>query len=113
MTASTLAHRYSHPARYFPERRPPITLEFRPEPTIASRKVVSFRSCLSANDAGIFSRISTPTSNQGGPYDPFFPALPLNVLVYIGTSENTVHVNKTIKGHIFSLLQSFVLNRRH
>lgn len=113
MTASTLAHRYSHPARYFPERRPPITLEFRPEPTIASRKVVSFRSCLSANDAGTFSPISTPSSNQGGPFDGVCAALYLNVLVYIGTSENIVHVKRTIKGHIFSLLASFVLNCRH
>ena len=74
---------------------------------------MQFRMSLSANDAATFSRISTPTSNQGGPYDPLFRAFPLNVLVYIGTSENIVHVKRTIKGHIFSLLQSFVLSRCH
>jgi len=74
---------------------------------------MQFRMSLSANDAATFSQISTPTSNQGGPYDPFFPALSLTVLVYIGISENIVHVNSTIKGHIFSLLTSFVLNCRH
>jgi len=99
--------------RLYPGVRPPNILALRPARSIAFRRIMQFRMSLSANDAATFSQISTPTSNQGGPYDPFFPALSLTVLVYIGISENIVHVNKTIKGHVFSLLQSFVLNRRH
>ena len=74
---------------------------------------MQFRMSLSANDAGTFSRISTPTSNQAGPYDPYFLALSLTVLVYIGTSENIIHVKRTINGNLFSLFLYFVLLCRH